>query len=546
MTHSSEALLSFLDSSFMHRRILSRLAILDWGPVGAAFDSSTIAGRALWKFALIRPQKYYDHAAFNEAATILKLADDKNLSLSSGDQKQAETALVRLREINNTYPDIQLNQDANDFIALDDLQRNYLPFYVTIAESVYQPLLRLLLSIHFAASGITKSVGPKLRDYHEQAKKYLPTPLSKTYSSVVRNAISHDSFSITTHQDIEFKDQNDPSVKISLRNCPQLIDNLLDTCNAIYAALLITASTHPKRFKALNSWVAEEMLLALGSNEMFQLDRVRDDKLPSGERQLLIFGKHTFWDKLILIESATRALILCKHFSNNNERFFLRTARGQMSSFFVASRDDIPDVQTENSISLLAKKILPQSLIWDEAATFIDLVASKMKGSHVLNWLKEHNTSLGTLDTFELRELRNNSAGNQSRWDAVVVLRPTPTDLDIDGFPKISLLWAVFGAIFLRWLLRGGNNRNPGSNYVRFFRSGLAHIYFNDARVRELRNTGLDKNLLFRLEFSLGTPKARVALGGRSDLFKRIGPFVVSLNPRALDHLKSIALSSAE
>lgn len=542
----SNDLRSFLDGSFMHRRILSRLSAVDSGPIGSNLDVNTISGRALWKFALSRPQKYYDRAAFNAALTILQLAEEKNISTSAEDQRQVERALIRLREMNNTYPDAQLSQNTNDFIILDDLQRNYFPFYATIAESIYQPFLRLLLSIHFTASGIKKNTGPRLRDYHDQAKKYFQKSLSACYSSIVRNAISHGAFSVTANHDIEFRDENTPPLTMPLRNCPQLTDKILDTCNAICAALLLTINAYPKRFKHLNTWATEETLLSLGSNEMFQLDRVREDRLPSGERQLLIFGRHTIWDKWILVENATRAIILCRYLFDKHDRFFLSTTRGQIGSFLVASRNEIPDLQTENAISLLANKILPQSLIWDEAVTLTELIASKLKGSHVINWLREHNASLDTLNAFELREIHNNSAGNQSRWDAVVIAKPTAADLDHDGFPQPKFLFSVFGAIFSRWLLRGGNSRNPGSSYIRFFRSGLVHVYYNDARVRELRNTGLDKNLLFRLEFSLGSPKVRVALGGRSDLFKRIGPFFVSLNPKALEHLKSLALSESE
>jgi len=545
---NSNSLLAFLDGSFLHRQILGKLSAVDRGPIGSNLDVGSIPSRALWKFALSRPQKYYEHAAFSDTVAILQVAEQKNLVIPSSEQKQVEGALLRLREMNNTYPDRQLiqAQGASDFLILDDLQRNYFSLYAAIAESIYQPLLRLLLLIQFGATRNAKSVGLKLRDCHDQARKYLPKSLSESYSSVVRNAISHGTFFISSEHDIEFKDANSPTLRLPLRNCPHLTDKLLDVCNAICAALLLTLQAHPRRFTNLQAWVAEEMFLSLGSNEMFQLDRLREDRLPSGERQLLIFGKHTIWDKWVLVEGAARALILCRHFFARQDRVFLSTGRGPISSFFVASREDIPEIQPDVSISSLVGKILPQSFVWDEASTFTELVSSKIRGRHVVNWLREHDTSLDTHDTFELREIRNNSVGNQSRWDAIVVLKPEAKDLDSEGFPQQIFLWSVFGAIFSRWLLRGGNDRNPGSRYVRFFRSGLAHIYYRDARVRELRNSGLDENLLFRMEFTLGVPKCRVALGGRSDLFKRIGPFVVSLNPNAVDHLKSIASSGIE
>lgn len=542
MTDSTN-LLAFLDGSFMHRRILRKLSAVDRGPIGSNLAVDSMPGRMLWKFALSRPQKYYNCAAFDDTVSMLQLAEKKNLTLPLDIQKQVEKALVRLRDMNNTYPEGQPSQGINDFFILDELQRNYFSLYAAIAESIYQPFLRLLLLIHFNATGVKKNAGPKLRDCHDQAKKYLPRSLSENYSSVVRNAISHGSFYITSEHDVEFRDENSSPLKISLRDCPRLTDRLLDTCNAICAALLLALKTHPKRFKNLQVWVNEEALLSLGSSEMFQLNRLREDRLPSGERQLLVFGTHTIWDKWVLVESAVRALILCRHLFDKQDRFFLSTSRGPISSFFVASREDIPEIQEDVSIASLVSKVLPQSLVWDEAATLTELIASKLKGRFVVNWLREHDTPLDALDTFELREIRNNSAGNQSRWDAVVVLKPAAKDLDLDGFPRQAFLWSAFGAIFLRWILRGGNNRNPGASYFRFFRSGLAHVYYKDARIRDLNNTGLDKNLLFRMEFSLGVPKARVALGNRSDLFKRIGPFVVSLNPKAVDQLKTIASS---
>ncbi|MBK8259984.1 MAG: hypothetical protein IPK80_01440 [Nannocystis sp.] len=538
----NDKILAFLDTTFLHKRLLGRLSNADRGPIGPLCTFDSLSGRTLWKFALARPQKFFSHHVFRDTLAVLAKAEAQNVIFASEAQEALRHALVSLRAQNATYPDIHLESRSNAALVLDQIQTEYLSDYVTIAESIYKHILSFLLSAHFATVGIQKNVGHKLRDLHDQAKRYLPASFHEAYNPIARNAISHGSIRILSDYDVEFTDANSPPLKIAFQDCPALADRQIDACNATYAAVLYATLTNPTMFTGLADWASEEVILSLGSNEMFSLERIREDVINGCSPQTVIFGTHSIWDDRILIDCTMRSLILCKALRGDRSRYLLSTSRGGPTSLFISDHASVPAPSVPVDLSSFAGHVLRESLLWNEHTSFVEWITSQTRIGHVVNWIREHERGIEARDSFEVREIKNNSVSRQSRFDAVVLAKPSQNDLDPEGLPRLEFLWSVFAGVFTRWFLRGGNQRNFGSRYLRLFRSGLIYVYHDDARVRALRNTGLNENLLFRFEFSLGKPECGIALGGRAGLLKRNGPFVVSLNPNATQRLRSIAV----
>ena len=183
------------------------------------------------------PQKYFDTNVYTKFLRWLNNRHNASpAAFTAYLQEQyfiLNQAFLFLEELNKL--------DIHEFIVgLDDY--NYLgfidqkihPVYLRLVEAVFSPFVKIIAYF----SRVDRNAGTEGLNIWSIVQEISSTQLSNIvshYNHVVRNAIAHGGITYL-QREIKYQDKNGKTLTLQFRDVVRLMDNLLDTCNALACA----------------------------------------------------------------------------------------------------------------------------------------------------------------------------------------------------------------------------------------------------------------------------------------------------------------------
>ena len=494
----------------------------------------------LHPFLSDRPQKYFAKDAFEGAKQVLaRSAPSAAAALSNSVVEEVTEALQTLNLINATTRDEPREFEPHDQHRVHRLQTNVFAQYARIAEHVFGALLALLLELEALGSGKSTTIPHQLRSRWDMAKSpnwSLDPSLAAYYDPTVRNAITHGGLEYEPNY-VNFKDANGKTVRLTYDEAARLSEQLLDACNGIAAALVMNLAQRLPVSQRLASWAARESALCWSRAPLLRIEACYATDRGVG-MQAELHGSHFHWHFDALLLDLARATVALRSAYPTAKRFFLSFRSKDGAPCFVSvDSSDVPALDAPATSLVDLGRVLADGqhgMIWLEHKRALPAILGRTRFKNWFNWLDAVERTSTDID-YELRELRNNSVGWRSRFDAYVVSNPRSKDLDERGVPSVTYLHALFAETALRWLVRKPSPRPLGANRFRIFGCGMLHVYRTDDRRSRLRGSGLTPNLLFSVQVG-----SRVGPPLYGSVWQRIGIFHLSINPRAQDQLLKI------
>lgn len=488
-------------------------------------------------FVTKRPHKFFNRACLESARQVLAYLTPSQLNQNVNERVAAALRTLWRSNEQGVEADESRAHDKDDPLLEHRLRDEVLPLYSYLAEHAYDGLLTLLLDVELRRSGSTKNVGTQFRSRWDQARKLLTPCLSSAYHPTIRNAIVHGGVTISGHR-IHFQDASD-SQAMDVRDAEELAAKLLDVCNGIATALLeAIVTTNAALTGALSEW--ERMARVLATTQTLQLHPTACfiSEWQAGALQLELHGTHRHWSLDQALSEIARAFVAAKAVHVTAKRFFLSFVgdRGARC-FFTIDAADIPQLTDPlTELQAFGQRIGGNGLAIIEHDSSVRSFAGHVPVLRTaLPWLDAADISQGGAVDFLLRHVRDVSVGRRLRFEASVISRPAPKDLEPDGWPTAIYLQNVLLASLGRFVVRRLGPRPLGANRLRIPRSATISVYCEDQR--RLTSSGLRPNFLFRFQRSIGRGPLITIYGGS---VRDIDGFTVCVNPAAEPVLKDI------
>jgi hypothetical protein len=378
------------------------------------------------------------------------------------------------------------------------------------------------------------------------ARRRLGSAFAAAYSSTIRNAIVHGGIEFRDFE-VSFVDKDGTRETLEPNAAAQLNNRLLDTCNALAAALAHRVALGDAGFLTSLLYFRGERVLNPSTTPFLSPLSCRLVPMAGGRLQANIYGQYRHWRQDDLLLDVVRTLVLARRSFPEATHVWVNFdgPRRTPCAFNVATSSIPTLADPVSSIANTAAVLSKSGFAWIEhERAFTSFVARFSGISQVVNWYDSVDRKMDLSDAnpdYELRHLRNNSTGWRARFDATVVSRPRPQDLDEHAQPTERYLGKLFNECLMRWAVRPAPARPWGVDRVRFFRSGIVSVYCQDARLHQLLSSGLVNNFLFTFEWPLGPPVIRPLFGGT---LTKIGAYYVAVNPKAIPLLAELRAGS--
>jgi hypothetical protein len=302
-------------------------------------------------------------------------------------ENELNRAFLHLEEINKFNWHDELNNDK-DYELLRFIDQRIHPTYLRMIESVLYPIL----SIAAYFSRIDKGSGTEglnIFQIIEELKKTDLNELTKPYSHIMRNGIAHGGI-IYLQDEIRYKDSKGNEDKKDGYEIIRIFDDLVDTCNALIAALSVFLLTHqvygyklPQQF--LINELSEET-----KNPWWEILGCLPSELTK-INQLIVFSRSRtiFFDKIQFF--AIQSCLLAGMLAPGYDRYFL-SIRSQMSTLGCVSFDGkkLKQVREKPGSSLIDYfGAIENNLIFKKRYKWLKLLEriSTLFVSFNLNWI---------------------------------------------------------------------------------------------------------------------------------------------------------------
>ena len=194
---------------------------------------------ALIKYLDKQPEKFYSKDIFEIYTTFLEVQFSKNpkrlISILNNKNHDLSNAFSLLDRINNESWHDAILPD-NDYERMKFCDANLNPTYLKLVDGVYHHFIYILA----ACSRLERrknAEGLDLFNCVEEIKSNYPS-ICGPYDNRIRNGIAHGGV-VFKHFEIIYKDKKGKVRTIQTLDLPLLVDELVDTCNAIALAIRI-------------------------------------------------------------------------------------------------------------------------------------------------------------------------------------------------------------------------------------------------------------------------------------------------------------------
>jgi len=453
---------------------------------------------ALRQYVDHRPERFFDESAYriylswlNERASSDGHSLRSYLQQADGDLNRA---LVFLREVNADDWHDRTLRSAGEYDLVRFIDRTVHPTYVRLAEGVLTPLTKLLAFFSRTDAG----KGTEGLDTWQIVQELRGGPLGELvapYSSIIRNGIGHGG--ITYLQDeIRYRDKKGNEATFSTREAVGYCDDLLDTCNALAAALRTFLLVKREDGYAVPRELLVEELQAETWAPWWDVDGCVESQ--AGEStQLIIYARADSAHRQKLSWSAAQTGILGEYFAPGYDRYFLSFRRrggapgwaafdgNKMRELRQAGADDISQYSSilDDSLLYIPGPILPAAIRWIDSLREAIHIQRPMTIDGV-------RTALGR----PLIDCRSATA-HRNAWGAVVRGEVVVTDVEPER--TMEVLRANRRRI-LRAAVQYARRESKGILGAAHLPVGFAQIsiFRRDHRQRKLAGFGLGEDLI--------------------------------------------------
>lgn len=499
---------------------------------------------AVLPYVIERPYKFFDLVTYQQISGILStVAQTGAINLPANYEGNLQRALNLLRVTNQTNNEYSIDYNKHPEIVQEELRTIVFVEYARLAEYILVELVRPLLYVFFRQRGLPDAhlATEQHRTVINQAHKHLK--ISKVYNPAVRNAIAHGSIDFDEgNRTVKFTADNGECVEMSLDDAASLADNLLDVCNGIAVAIFeaeacgLILQNSPLAIQNRSIALMQTAFLKPHTYYIKQ----RHDGL-----QLTIHGTCRHWNVEEFMIDSMRSLIIAKNNHPHVKYFFVdyRDSR-DIPFFFSVEAIDIPEYGSEvRELGKLHKVMARSGFVKIVPARALVRLIGKMSNlAFPFNWANEVDRAFdpkGESPSYEVRRIKNISAGWHSRFEANVISIPRAVDLDDTGSPTREYLQYIFTQTIIRWTIRDIPDRSIEPKIAKVFKTAIIFVYQEDRRLSAFYREGVSENMLFRFECSLWSPLISIPLLGEGTL-ERPGHFIVSVNPLARNKLQRI------
>lgn len=188
-----------------------------------------------------RPERFFDKTIYQSYLDWLKERDklDRNRLRNYLSDKDAEInrAMLFLREINSEDWHDRPLRTGDEYDLLRFIDKHVHPTYLRLVEAVFTPLSRLVAYYSRLDAG-KGTDGLDVWQVIDELSVGTGDVFVRSYNHIIRNGIGHGGITYLLNK-TRYRDKKGNEETFSTSSVVRLFDDLLDTCNALAAALKV-------------------------------------------------------------------------------------------------------------------------------------------------------------------------------------------------------------------------------------------------------------------------------------------------------------------
>lgn len=270
-----------------------------------------------------RPEKFFDEVAFASFLNWLQRHDETDCdSLKEYFLKcdtEINAALLFLRQINSEQWHDQILRTGDEYDLVRFIDKHIHPTYLRLIEGVLLPLTRLVA--HFSRLERGKATdGLDIWSVVQELDKGPMRCFIGSYRNMLRNGIAHGG--ITFLQDkIRYRDKAGNMETFHSADVVRLLDDLLDTCNGMAAALKVFLLASRGRGYGSPRELLIEELQEETSTPWWTIEGCVESEI-TGRSQLIVYARPNSRCYAKVLCATVQSGILAESFAPGYDRYF--------------------------------------------------------------------------------------------------------------------------------------------------------------------------------------------------------------------------------
>lgn len=499
---------------------------------------------ALYKFATIRPLKYFDSDAIEVALELFDNHPKETFdSLFELNREITHATMSITREGSSWNQEQRLSlQDPKD---MNKFERIWHPEYQRYSEHIFNHLINIPLKILGKLHG-KNYLQLTLKNRIDTLKKNNFKELTKGFNSIIRNAISHGSCSFEMFS-INYEDLK-TNIVLAAFEFSKLFDSLINVCHSILIAIIIFLCKHKtelikKNISLLPLGLRFLIIDGIASHQDFKLTAMIESIIHYNKKQLNIHCSTTTLSRRAHIFETLNIVWNTINLGGQvYERFGVSIDCGKTisSSLFLNGSKLRDAIKRDLTLNECSKNILETSLLWFDTSKFMERfyiwknifsLQLQIFKKDIVNQWKEMGRKIYS-SRYIIRHIENKSTESIRRIEAHVILtdRDTTEERSINGIirhiikklKKHRVKTIGFGE-------EGSFKRRPSHIWIKLF----AH----DDRIRTLSSSvWADRNLILNAEWISKWKKIEAVLVKKADrIYRKIH---IQYNPEIIEESK--------
>lgn len=270
------------------------------------------------------PERYFDNNIYSEYLKwfIQRNALDKRKfkEYLSSDATNISKAFQFLRQIN----EMDIHDDSltkgNEYDLIKIIDNTIHPIYLRLVEAVFSILIKPIAYF----SRIDRKKPTDGLDVYNLVEEILSSSMAlciSSYSHIIRNGIAHSGIKYLQNS-IMYTDKKGNSETFDLRSVIQIFDSMIDSCNAMVAALRVFFLINKHDYPSLPFGFALEELIEQTRSPWWKIEGSVENEISQG-RQLIIYAIPNTIDKFKVSWASFQTAVLCESLASGYDRYFI-------------------------------------------------------------------------------------------------------------------------------------------------------------------------------------------------------------------------------
>jgi hypothetical protein len=237
-----------------------------------------------------------------------------------GGHSEINCAFLFLREINSEHWHDELPGKGDEYDLIRFIDKQVHPTYLRLVEAVLAPLSKIVA--HF--SRIDRGAGTDGLDVWATVQELSRSPMAvlvAPYLHVMRNGIAHGGITYLQNE-IRYRDKKGSEETLGTSAVIRLCDDLLDTCNALAAALKVFLIIRRQSGYNLPQELLLEELQEETQTPWWRIEGCVSTEIGE-QRQLIVYARPNSRDYAKIHFSVLQTGILAEFFAPGYHRYFL-------------------------------------------------------------------------------------------------------------------------------------------------------------------------------------------------------------------------------